>query len=92
MIGQYLIYHFNNLDNAKAGCPRNIFERKDVETLSEFKPAIEEALDQVFPGKGYVLVKWNKKLFICEKDLNNPNTDYIRTEVKYHPLANQFTI
>jgi hypothetical protein len=24
--------------------------------------------------------------------LNHPETDYVRHEVKYHPLANQFTI
>jgi hypothetical protein len=38
------------------------------------------------------MVKWNKRTFICEKDLNNPDTDYVRHEINWHPLLHSFTI
>jgi hypothetical protein len=93
-IGQILIYRFNTVENAKKGNPRNLFTIKDVvtEKPDEFKHAVQDALDEVPPGKGYLLVKYHGKIHIVEKNPNHPELEYIRHEIKYHPLANQFTI
>jgi hypothetical protein len=92
--GQILVYRLNGIHNAKQGIDRNLYTLKNVsvETTIEFKQTIEDALDEVPAGKGYVLVKWNGKTYICEKDTNNPNVGYVRHEVKYHPLLFIFTI
>ncbi len=92
--GQILVYHFNGLHNAKEGVPRNHFTLTDVDVSDKlgFRTAIEDALDQVPPGRGYALVKWDNRIFICEKDSNNPSLNYVRHEVLYHPLAEKFTI
>jgi hypothetical protein len=90
--GQILIYHFNGLHNAKPDIARNQYQIKDVsvETPVEFKNQIIESLDQVPPGKGYVLIRWKEKTFIAEKDTNNPEKDYVRHEITYHPLLSVF--
>lgn len=93
--GQILVYHYNGLHNSKTGSPRNVFNLKtpfNVKTKEEFQEEILRALDEVPPAKGYVMVKWNKRTFICEKDLNNPDTDYVRHEINWHPLLHSFTI
>ncbi len=92
MQGQLIVYHFNGLHNAKEGVERNQFTLLNVPDTVDFRTFIEDTLDTVPPGKGYVLVKWKDRMFICEKDLNNHNLNYVRHEVRYHPLANQFTI
>ena len=92
--GQLIVYRLNGLHNAIQGIDRNIYALRSisVETTQEFKQVIEDALDEVPAGKGYALVKWSNKLFICEKDTNNPKVGYIRTEINYHPLMNVFDI
>ncbi len=93
-IGQIIVYRFNGLHNSKPDVERNLFTLKDirVETGDKFRETIMETLDQIKPGEGYALVKWNSKMFICEKDTNNPEIDYVRHSVGYHPLADKFTI
>lgn len=92
--GQLLVYRFNGLYNAKAGVERNHYRIEDVavETKAEFKERVNDALDEVPPGKGYVLIKWEGKVFIAEKDPNKPETPYVRHEIVYHPLLSKFTI
>lgn len=92
IVGQILIYRFNGLHNAKVGVPRNHFTIRDVTDVNEFKGAVHDALDEVPPGKGYVLIKWKGLIYIAEKDVCNPQTDYIRHQVKYHPLMDRFSI
>ncbi len=91
-IGQIMVYRYNDLSNAEVGRQRNIYTLRDVkvETASEFKEAVQEALDEVPPGKGYALVRWNGRTFKCEKDKNNPHVDYVRHEILYHPLLSAF--
>ena len=64
----------------------------DVSDTVAFRTAIEDSLDQVPPGRGYALVKWSNRLFICEKDSNDPDLNYVRHEITYHPMAEHFTI
>lgn len=92
MIGQILVYRFNGLWNAKEGIDRNLYSIRDVLTKEQFKPMIEEALDEVPPGRGYVLARWSGKTYICEKDSNDPTKDYVRHEVNYHPLLSKFSL
>jgi hypothetical protein len=90
--GQILIYHYNDISNAKPNCKRNIYSLKSIKinTSLELQQAIEDCLDEVKPGKGYVLVNWQGKLHICEKDLNNPKHPYVNRKISYHPFMNVF--
>lgn len=92
--GQILVYRFNGLHNAKLNADRDIFSLRDVDVdkPAEFKHAVQDALDEVPPGKGYVLIKWSDKIFIAEKDVNTPELSYVRHQIKYHPLVDKFTI
>jgi hypothetical protein len=90
--GQILVYRFNGLWNSKPNVDRNLFTVRDVDNVAVFRSMIEEALDEVPPGKGYVLARWSGKTFICEKDVNKPEIGYIRHEVLYHPLLSKFTV
>lgn len=92
--GQIIVYRYNSLINSRKGVPRNIYTLKDINvaTKEQFRQSIEDSLDEIPPGKGYALVKWNGRMFLAEKDLNNPLKDYVRHEVSYHPLQKIFTI
>lgn len=94
LTGQLLIYRFNGLHNAKAGVDRNHYriENISVNTKEEFKEKVHDALDEVPPGRGYVLIRWKNKTFIAEKDPNKPEADYIRHEILFHPLMSRFSI
>ena len=91
-VGQILLYRYNGLYNSKPGVDRNLYSIKTVLDKTQFRTVIEDSLDEVPPGKGYALVKWGNKMFVCEKDINNPTLNYVRHEVGWHPLANVFTI
>lgn len=94
LTGQLLIYRFNGLHNAKEGVERNHYRLENiaVETSDEFRGKVNDALDEVPPGRGYVLIRWKDKTFIAEKDPNKPEAEYIRHEIQYHPLLDKFTI
>jgi hypothetical protein len=94
LTGQLLIYRYNGLHNAKAGVDRNHYRIEDVAvpTKEAFKEKVHDALDEVPPGKGYVLIKWEGKVFIAEKDPNKPEVGYVRHEIKHHPLLDKFTV
>lgn len=92
--GQILVYRYNGLHNSRNNVERNVYTLRDVNAADSnvFRESIMDALDEVPPGKGYVLIKYNGKIYIAEKDCNDVNKPYIRHEVKFHPLANRFTI
>jgi hypothetical protein len=92
--GQIIIYHYNGLHNSRVNVERNIHRLEEItcKTPEQFREHITTALDQVPPGKGYALVRWSGRTFICEKDSNNPKTPYVRHEIHYHPLMDQFTV
>lgn len=91
--GQILLYHYNSLSNSKENDKRNDFSLKtvQVETSEQFRESITDSMDHIRPGQGYALVKWSGRMFICEKDLNQPSIPYVRHEIKYHPLNHVFT-
>lgn len=88
--GQLMVYWYNT----RRAPNRNLHSIRDIHVhqASEFRQHIQDALDEVPPGKGYVLIKWIDKMFIAERDSTNPKVDYVRHEIKYHPLMNRFTI
>lgn len=92
--GQILIYHYNNLQNSRDNTdrPRNQCEIKpiEVETKEQFQESIEEALDTIHAGSGYILVKYGNRVFQCERDVNKPKNPYVKFEIKYHPLLSSF--
>lgn len=87
-----MVYKFNNLKNAKGDLDRDVYELIDVSVKDkpEFKNVIEDVMDKNPPGVGYVLIKWDNKLFILEKDANNPHIPYTKREIHYHPLLSKF--
>lgn len=91
--GQLLVYHYNGLHNAKEGVNRNIYSLRDVRvnTPEQFRESIADAMDEVPAGRGYVLVKWSGRCFICEKDSNHPEIPYVRHEILYHPFLSAFS-
>jgi hypothetical protein len=92
--GKLIVYRYNGLIQSREGAERNIYNLKEISaaTPDGFKNQIRDSLDEVPPGKGYVLVKWSDRLFMCEQDINNPDVDYIRHEITYHPLAGVFDV
>ena len=94
LTGQLLIYRYNGLYNAKPGVERNHYRLEDVNvnTPEEFKNKIRDALDEVPSGRGYVLIRYQSKTYIAENDHNNPHLDYIRHEIKWHPLLDKLTV
>jgi hypothetical protein len=92
--GQIMVYRYNGIHNAKQGVDRNSYTLRNVNvnTGEEFRNEIKNSLDEVPPGQGYVLVKWNGKAFICELDPNDSTVEYVRHSIGYHPLLSKFTI
>jgi hypothetical protein len=41
---------------------------------------------------GYVLVKFDGKLHMCERNVLNPKKPYVRHEINYHPLEKEFSV
>lgn len=91
--GKLLVCRYNGLFNAKPNEPRNLFTKipVSVEKPEQFKEIIHQALDTFPPGKGYVLVSYKDKYFICEKDANDPEGDYVRHEItgNHHPFLDK---
>lgn len=92
--GQILIYRYNNLLTTREGNETNRYTLQDVTSpnAESFRQAIEDSLDTIPAGGGYSLVKWDNRFFQCEKDVNNPDVPYVRSEISYHPLFEKFTI
>lgn len=65
----------------------------DIETQTDFKAIIQQQFDSVLKGiAGYVLVFFNEKLYMCERDQTKPDGPYVRFSIKWHPLADKFSV
>lgn len=63
-----------------------------VTTETDFKKHIQRCFDKLLKGiAGHVIVSFNGKLFLCERDNVDPSKPYVRHVVKCHPLAHKFT-
>ena len=58
-----------------------------LHTVDKIKPCIQEQL--FVHHHDYVVVSYDGKLFICEK---NSDTTYTRRDVMYHPLMNDLKL
>lgn len=63
-----------------------------IRTQTDFKSQIQLLFDKFLRGvAGHIVVSFNGKMFMCERDNVNPHKPYVRHVVKYHPLADKFT-
>jgi hypothetical protein len=59
----------------------------DIHYVDKIKPCIKEQL--FVHNYDYVVVSYDNKLFICEK---NSDTTYTRRDIMYHPLMNDLKL
>lgn len=90
VVAQLIIYKYNNRSNAWGG-GRDGFQKQDIHNPKDIKGDIQSALNSILHG-GYVLVKYANRMFLCEKNNVDLDRDYIRHEIKYHPLDRYFTV
>ncbi len=77
-------YKYNGVWNNKTGANRDEYILHTIEgDANKIKSGILDLLDNV--RNGYILIKWNNKIYMCSKDTTNPN-NYFRNEITYHPL------
>ena len=90
-LAQILVVFQNTLANSEDPKSRNRFEIEDVLETEKIKERIQLGIKRL-ANHGHVLVKFGGKIFVCEKDNVNPDKDYIRREISYHPQSKHFTI
>jgi hypothetical protein len=72
--------------------PMTISPATTAEGKLDFKPVIQNIFDTTLRGiAGTVLVNYNGRLFLCERNNIDPHKPYVRTGIQYHPLAVKFT-
>lgn len=91
-VAELLVVAYNTRQNAYGG-QRNVFTKVEVTD----KAAIKKAIQDQFNGPlakhiGHVLVRFDGKMWLCERDTVNPQKIYTRHEITYHPLSQHFTI
>ena len=91
MIAQLIVVFQNSLKNSGPTATRNLYQVHDVTEESKLKESIAAAVKLTING-GHVLVKYKDKLFVAEKDTNNPVIDYVFHPVVYHPHQDKFTV
>jgi hypothetical protein len=91
-VAELLIVFYNTRQNAYEGS-RNVFTKVEVADKGQIKTAILNAFNaQLAKVRGHVLVKFDGKMWLCERDTVNPQKVYTRHEINCHPLQNHFTI
>ena len=91
-VAELLVVVYNDRRNAYEGS-RDAFTKVEVAD----KEAIKQTIQDQFNGPlakhvGCVVVKFDDKIWLCERDTVNPKKIYTRHEITYHPLAQHFTI
>jgi len=89
MDAQLIVVFQNGVAEAREPKLRNRFELINVDKASSIKPTVLANLKRIGRA-GAVLVKWKGQLYLCEMKQNGQS--YTRTEIQYHPYADQFTI
>jgi len=91
-VAQLIAIRYNGRFNAYGGA-RNVFTKVEVTDKGKIKEAILETFKGVLgEHPGCVLVKFDNKMFLCERDTVNKEKVYTRHEVAYHPHMKEFTI
>ena len=92
MIAQPLKVYLNGYHNHSGG-DRNLVELLDQTTDKEIKDRIAKALSEFNVQRpGYVLVKWNGKMYMCELNNIDRTKPYVKHEVSFHPLQDKFVL
>jgi len=92
MNAELLIVAYNTRQNAYEG-PRNHFDRVEVADQNQIKTAIVNAFSTTLAKvRGHVAVKFDGKMWLCERDTVNPQKVYTRHEITFHPLQQHFTL
>lgn len=92
MIAQLLKVYLNGYHNHSGG-DRDLVELLDLTEEKEIKDRIAKALNEFTVQRpGYVLVKWNGKMYMCEKNNICHTKPYVKHEVSFHPLQNKFAV
>lgn len=88
---QLIVVHQNSMSNSGPDAKRDVFDFLDVENLLVVKDQIRSILVGLKHG-GHVLAKHSGKMYVCELNNIDPEKDYDRHEVTYHPHQSIFTI
>ena len=90
MIAQLLKVYLNGYHNHSGG-DRDLVELLDQTTDVEIKDRIAKALSEfTVQLPGYVLVKFNNKMYMCEKNNICHTKPYVKHEVSFHSLQDRF--
>lgn len=91
-IAELIIVWYNDRKNAYEG-DRNLFQVVQVVDKVQIKDEILIAFNKTLAKRrGCVVVKYDGKIWLCERDTVNPKKVYTRHEITYHPLMDKFTI
>ena len=89
---ELLIVFYNTRQNAYGG-QRNVFTKVEVADTAQIKTAILNAFNtSLAKVRGHVAVKFDGKMWLCERDTVNPAKIYTRHEITYHPQQQHFTL
>ena len=89
MEAQLIVVFQNGYAEARDRKLRDRFEVIAVNKIEDIKTVIWQQLQRL-GRNGHVLVRWHKKLFVCEMKQDEKN--YIRMEVQYHPYIKHLTM
>lgn len=90
VVAQVLVYTYNNRSNGWGG-QRDIFHIIDIIDPRNIVNIIKNQLGELV-YKGYVLVKYAGRMFLCENNNNDPTFNFLRHEIHYHPLNKYFSV
>ncbi len=63
----------------------------EIGVPEDIRPRITRMFDTLLKGvQGYILVKFGNRIWQCERNAADPSKPYVRNEITYHPLADQF--
>jgi len=88
-VAQLMVVEYNGRHNAYGG-DRDKNSVIDIFDVKMIKRTIVKYLKLL--SNGYVLVRYQGKTFLCEKNNVNPEEPYLRHETFYHPLDKLFTV
>lgn len=92
MIAQLLKVHLNGYYNHSGG-DRDKVEVIDCLTKAEIKDKITAALAEFnIQRQGYILAKYEGKMFMCELNNIDRNKPYVKHEVTFHPHQDKFVV
>ncbi len=91
-VAQLIVVRYNGQTNAYGG-PRNEFTLVSVTDKDKIKETIADSFKTALGTHlGCVLVKYDGRMWLCERDRENQQRVHVKHEIEYHPHAKHFTI